>query len=205
MCHSRFSDKLVRFADGWAPQQFLREITDTAAPPGDDELLHAENAPLLPGYVLYFHLDGSRDVSREIAFLAGDERRILLLNIPLSFADEESQHRLVSVSVLRSRIRLNGGRGEGAEEDFRFLVDRYGTWILRLRSGDTPHGSSLPTPVDSDDEENTADEVTNRLDIVNLPTPTLHFQPSQFGTSSRHGTPTPTPRHQRQRMASTRL
>jgi hypothetical protein len=142
MCHSRNTDKLARFAARFQTDRFLRQITGIAAAPGNHELLHAANAPLLTGTVRYYHLDGSRDDSREIAFLASDGRRAHLINIPLGLADTESQHAIRSVLVLRQRIWLNGGRGEGVDEDFRFVVDGRGTWLVRLRSGDTPPGSA---------------------------------------------------------------
>ena len=183
MCHSRSTDKLARFASRCFPDHFLRQLTDISAPPKDHDLLHAANAPILPGTEQYYHLNGSRDDSREVAFLASDSRRSHLLGIPLGLADPETQHDIVSVSLLRRRIWLNGGRSEGQDEDFRFVVDGRGTWIVRLRSGDTPPDSAVSSTIDEgDEEENDEDdeeEYTNLLDISDMPP--WDFQSSQFG------------------------
>lgn len=202
MCHSRFTDKLARFAARPFPDHFLRQLTLISAAPEDHDLLHAANAPLLPGSERYYHLDGSRDTSRGIAFLAGDGRRSHLLGIPLGLADPETQHDIVSVSLLRRRIWLNGGRGEGQDEDFRFVVDGRGTWIVRLRSGDTPPDSAIGSPSDEDGEYEAegAEEYTNLLDIPDvLPRDLRSSQSGAFRLTSRQL------RNQRRRVANTRL
>lgn len=201
MCHSRSTDKLARFAARPFPDHFLRQLTDISAAPENHDLLHAANAPLIPGNERYYHLDGSRDDSREIAFLAGDGRRSHLLGVPLGLADPETQHDIVSVSLLRRRIWLNGGRGEGQDEDFRFVVDGRGTWIVRLRSGDTPPDSAVCSTIDEEEdevEEDGEDEYANLLDIPDMPP--WDFQSSQFGPFQL------TARQRRnQRVANTRL
>jgi hypothetical protein len=174
-----------------------------SAAPEDHDILYAANAPLMPGTERYYHLDGSRDDSREIAFLAGDGRRQHLLSIPLGLADPETQHDIVSVSLLRRRIWLSGGRSEGLDEDFRFVVDRGGTWLVRLRSGDTPPNSAVGTPIREDkeeDQEDGADGYTNLLDVPDASPQDSHS--SQFGAlrltrRQRH--------NQRRRVANTRL
>lgn len=201
MCHSRSTDKLARFAARPFPDRFLRQLTDISAAPEDHNILRAANAPLIPGNERYYHLDGSRDDSREIAFLAGDGRRSHLLGVPLVLADPETQHGIVSVSLLRRRIWLNGGRGEGQDEDFRFVVDGRGTWIVRLRSGDTPPDSAVCSTIDEEEdevEEDGEDEYTNLLDIPDMSP--WDFQSSQFGPFQL------TARQRRnQRVANTRL
>ena len=136
----------------------------------------------MPGTERYYHLDGSRDDSRDIAFLASDGRRQHLLSIPLGLADAETQHDIVSVSLLRRRVWLSGGRSEGLDEDFRFVVDGGGTWLVRLRSGDTPPDSAVGTPIREDkeeDQEDGADEYTNLLDVPDV-SPQA-FDSPQFG------------------------
>jgi len=202
MCHSRFTDRLARFAARPFPDHFLRQLTAISAAPENHDLLHAANAPLQPGSERYYHLDGSRDDSSGIAFLAGDGRRSHLLGIPLGLADPETQHDIVSVSLLRRRIWLNGGRGEGQEEDFRFLVDGRGTWIVRLRSADTPPDSAIGSPIDAngEDDEEGVDEYTNLLDIPDvLPRDLRSSQSGAFRLTSRQL------RNQRRRVANTRL
>lgn len=203
MCHSRFTVKIARFAARPFPDHFLRQLTNISAAPDDHDILHAANAPLMPGTERYYHLDGSRDDSREIAFLASAGRRQHLLSIPLGLADAETQHDIVSVSLLRRRIWLNGGRGEGQDEDFRFVVDGRGTWIVRLRSSDTPPDSAIGTPIDEngeDGEEGGEDEYTNLLDIPDMPPQDLHS--SQFGAFQLTRRQRP---NQRRRVANTRL
>ena len=205
MCHSRFTSNLARFAARSFPDHFLRLIADISPPPEDHDLLHAENAPLQPGAERYYHLDGSRDDSREIAFLASDGRRSHLLGIPLGLADPETQHDTVSVSLLRRRIWLSGGRDEGQDEDFRFVVDGRGTWIICLMRGDTPPDSVGCSTIDEEEEEDEEygeddDEYTNLLDI-----PGEHPRNSQ---SSHLGAFRLTRRQQRnlrRRVANTRL
>ena len=203
MCHGRITGNLARFAARSFPDHFLRLVTDISAPPENHDLLHAANAPLLPGAERYYHLDGSRDDSREIAFLAGDGRRSHLLGIPLGLADPEAQHEIVSVSLLRRRIWLNGGRGEGQDDDFRFVVDGRGTWIVRLRTGDTPPDSGACSPIDGQEEEDEdagegESEYTDLLDMPDVQP--WDSQSSQFGALQL------TARQRRnQRVANTRL
>ena len=203
MCHGRITGNLARFAARSFPDHFLRLVTDISAPPENHDLLHAANAPLLPGAERYYHLDGSRDDSREIAFLAGDGRRSHLLGIPLGLADPETQHDIVSVSLLRRRIWLNGGRGEGQDDDFRFVVDGRGTWIVRLRTGDTPPDSGACSPIDEQEEEDEdagegESECTDLLDMPDVQP--WDSQSSQFGALQL------TARQRRnQRVANTRL
>lgn len=182
MCHSRFTDKFARFAARSFPDHFLRQLTDISASPENHDLLHAANAPILPDTEQYYHLDGSRDDSREIAFLAGDGRRSHLLGIPLGLADPETQHDIMSVSLLRRRIWLNGGRAEGQDEDFRFVVNGHGTWIVRLRSGDTPPDSAVCSTIDEEEGENEdngdEEDYTNLLDIPDMSP--CELQSSQF-------------------------
>ncbi|KAM0710463.1 hypothetical protein Q7P35_002826 [Cladosporium inversicolor] len=202
MCHSRSTDKLARFAARSFPDHFLRTLTDISAAPQDDHLLHAANMPLLPGTERYYHLDGSRDDSSEIAFLAGDGRRLHLLGIPLGLSDPETQHDIANVSLLRRRIWLNGGLEEGQDEDFRFVVDGRGTWIVRLRSGDTPPDSATWSSIDEEDEEDEggADEYINLLDIPDA-SPRAFPSPQFEGLHlTRHQQ-----RIQRRRVANTRL
>ncbi|GAB7333313.1 hypothetical protein MBLNU13_g04944t1 [Cladosporium sp. NU13] len=205
MCHGRFTGNLARFAARSFPDHFLRLMTDISSPPGNYDLLYAANTPLLPGPDRYYHLDGSRDDSREIAFLASDGRRSHLLGIPLGLADPETQHDIVSVSLLRRRIWLNGGRGEGQDDDFRFVVDGRGTWIVRLRSGHTPPDSAGCSTIDEEEEEEDQEygeeEYTNLLDIPDVPPP-WDFQPSQFGALQLTRRQR---RNQRRRVANTRL
>lgn len=203
MCHGRITGNLARFAARSFPDHFLRLVTDISAPPENDDLLHAANAPLLPGAERYYHLDGSRDDSREVAFLAGDGRRSHLLGIPLGLADPETQHDIVSVSLLRRRIWLNGGRGEGQDDDFRFVVDGRGTWIVRLRTGDTPPDSGACSPVDDQEEEDedAGEGESAYTDLLDMPdVQPWGSQSSQFGALQLTA-------HQRrnQRMANTRL
>ena len=203
MCHGRITGNLARFAARSFPDHFLRLVTDISAPPENQDLLHAANAPLLPGAERYYHLDGSRDDSREIVFLAGDGRRSHLLGIPLGLADPETQHDIVSVSLLRRRIWLNGGRGEGQDDDFRFVVDGRGTWIVRLRTGDTPPDSGACSPVDEQEEEDedAGEDESEYTDLLDMPDVQLwDSQSSQFGAFQL------TARQRRnQRVAGTRL
>jgi hypothetical protein len=203
MCHSRSTANLARFAARPFPDHFLRQLTDISAPPENHDLLYAANAPLLPATERYYHLDGSIDDSREIAFLASDGRRSLLLGIPLGLADAETQHDIVSVSLLRRRIWLSGGWSEGLGEDFRFVVDGRGTWLVRLRSGNTPRDSAIGTPVDEEeekDEEGGEGEYTNLLDIPDVsPREFRSSQSGAFQLTRRQR------RTQRRRVANTRL
>jgi hypothetical protein len=174
-----------------------------SAAPEDHDILYAANAPLMPGTERYYHLDGSRDDSGDIASLASNGRRQHLLSIPLGLADAETQHDIVVVSLLRRRIWLSGGRSEGLDEDFRFVVDGGGTWLVRLRSGDTPPDSAVGTPIREDkeeDQENGADEYTNLLDVPDV-SPQA-FDSSQFGASRLTRRQR---RNQRRRVANTRL
>jgi hypothetical protein len=165
--------------------------------------MYAANAPLMPGTERYYCLDGSRDDSRDIAFLASNGRRQHLLTIPLGLADPETQHDIVSVSLLRRRVWLSGGRSEGLDEDFRFVVDGGGTWLVRLTSGDTPPDSAVGTPIREDkeeDQEDGADEYTNLLDVPDV-SPQA-FDSPQFGAirlTRRQR------RNQRRRVANKRL
>ena len=204
MCHSRSTEQLARFASRSFPDHFLRQLTAISAPPENHDLLYAANAPLLPGTERYYHLDGSRDDSREIAFLAGDGDRLHLMGIPLGLADAEIQHS-ASRMLLRERISLNGGRGEGLDEDFRFFVDRWGMWIVRLRRGDTPPDSAVGSISGGDGEENDdeedeghADDFTNLLDVTDVPPRGLPLS-SQFGPLRLNA------RFQRRRIANTRF
>lgn len=208
MCHSRSTDKLARFAARSFPDHFLRTLTDISAAPENEDLLHAANTPLLPGTERYYHLDGSRDDSSEIAFLTGDGRRLHLLGIPLGLSDPETQHDIANVSLLRRRIRLNGGLEEGQDEDFRFVVDGRGTWIVRLRTGNTPPDSAIGFLSDEEEDEDeeeedggeSTDEYINLLDIPDVSP--RDFQLSQF--EGLHLTRRQR-RIQRRRVANTRL
>jgi hypothetical protein len=160
----------------------------------------------MPGTERYYHLDGSRDDSREIAFLASNGRRQHLLSIPLGLADAETQHDIVSVSLLRRRLWLNGGRGAGQDNDFRFVVDGGGTWLVLLRSGDTPPDSAIGAPAIDEEGEKEKDEeggeagYTNLLDVPDA-SPQA-YDSSQFGAirlTRRQR------RNQRRRVANTRL
>lgn len=81
MCHSRNTDQLARFANHRSEvlsDAFTGQVSGITAPPRDGLLLRVANVPLLLGTERFFHLDGSRDDSREIAFLAGDSPRLPL-------------------------------------------------------------------------------------------------------------------------------
>lgn len=151
MCHSKSSTSLLRIAnstiDSLSNQHLLQLIDDRTAQPTPTALLRRANLPVFTSTTntntRYYHLSGSRDTSLTIAFLASDAPRARVVQIPMAGTDLEAQFEAVTESILRQRIWLNGGRGEGEEEDFRIRVDGEGRWLVRLRTGMTPAGSAL--------------------------------------------------------------
>lgn len=204
MCHGKSSTSLLRIAnstiDSLSTQNLLQLIDDRTTHPSRSALLGSANMPVLTSTsntnTRYYHLSGVRDTSRTIAFLASDSPRARVVDIPANGTDLESQFEAVSGSILRLRIWLNGGRGEGEDDDFRVREDGEGRWLVRLRTGTTPPGSAL-SPVGEDVVAEYTDLVARRSgadelqEVSNLFEAALNSTPPFRAT---HGAPPPTTR-----------
>jgi hypothetical protein len=164
MCHSRNTEKLARFttsSNHVLSNAFLRQTIDRRDSPRSNDLLHAANRSVVQGNTRYYHLDGSRDMDAAIVFLASDGVRARLLEAASHNDDIETQWAARSVSIGRQRLWLNGGRGQGEDDDFRIIEDMDGKWLVRLRTGETPPdsaiGSVLGVPFLDDDASTLAD------------------------------------------------
>jgi hypothetical protein len=192
MCYSRNTDKLDHLAtsaNGVLSNQSLRQVIDRRETPGSSDLLHAANRPLdsairplISANTRYYHLDGSRDTDSAIAFLASDGIRAPLVDVGSRSDDIETQWAARIVSLLRQRVRLNGGRGPGENDDFRIVEDVDGRWMVRLRTGETPTdivtGSMLGVPY-------LDDEASTLADAIEISTPGSQSPHSTAPTSHR--------------------
>lgn len=204
MCYGKSSASLLRIAnstiDSLSTQHPLQLIDNRTTHPSPSALLRSANMPVLTSTsntnTRYYHLDGSRDTSLTIAFLASDAPRARVVEIPAHGTDLESQFEAVNGSILRQRIWLNGGRGEGEDDEFRIQEDGEGRWLVRLRTGTTPPGSAL-SPVGEDVVAEYADLVERRngadelVEVANLFDAALNSTPP---FRAPHGAPPSTAR-----------